>query len=89
MHLFNRSLGFTRKLLPFKAEAAKGQRPYSPILSSAAPEASMPAELIESTALYAGEKIGSISDILSAKEVLEELSYDLNSQPHSIAEKIE
>ena len=89
LHLFNRSLGFTRKLLPFKAEAAKGQRPYFPTLSSAAPEASMPAELIESTALYAGEKIGSISDILSAKEMLEELSYGLNSQPHSIAEKIE
>lgn len=89
LHLFNRSLGFTRKLLPFKAEAAKGQRPYFPILSSAALEASMPAELIESTALYAGEKIGSISDILSVKEVVEELSYGLNNQPHSTAEEID
>ena len=74
LHRFNSSFGFTREILPFKASGAKGQRSYIPVLSSAAPDKFMSAELIECTALYSGEKIASISELLSAKEVVETLS---------------
>lgn len=74
LQAFNSAFAFTRKLIPFKADAAKLQRPDLPIFSPAWLEKSFPASLVECTALYAGEHVGRIKDILSARDVVEDLA---------------
>jgi len=74
LQAFNSAFAFTRKLIPFKADAAKLQRPDLPIFSPAWLEKSFPASLVECTALYAGEHVGRIKDILPARDVVEDLA---------------
>ena len=74
MQAFYSAMTFTRKILPFKKEAAAFQRPGLPMFSPATPVSELPATLIEATALYAGEQVGRISQILSARQVVEELA---------------
>lgn len=74
LQVINSSMGFTRKILPLKAEGARMQRVSVPLFSSAAHEAQLPASSVESTALYAGEYVGKISGIMSAEAVVQELA---------------
>lgn len=73
----NRALGFTRRLLPFRAEAALGQRPGLPLFSPAALDADLPGRLVESTALYAGAEVARLREIRPAEAVVRELAAGL------------
>lgn len=64
----------TRKIVPFKQSSAAFQRPTFPMFSPAALVSELPAELVEATALYAGEHVGRIRQIIPARAVVEELA---------------
>ncbi|GAA3589308.1 NAD(P)H-dependent flavin oxidoreductase [Marinobacter xestospongiae] len=69
----NRAFGFTRRLLPFKAEPAMSQRAHRPLFTNAVMDDSLPASLTDSCALYAGEAVAALESVLTVDEVMAEL----------------
>ncbi|HBO3861919.1 NAD(P)H-dependent flavin oxidoreductase [Pseudomonas aeruginosa] len=74
LQTLNAAFAFTRKTVPMKEGIAALQRPSLPIFSPAMLGHKHPAELIEATAIYAGEHIGRIRNIKPAAEVVAELA---------------
>jgi NAD(P)H-dependent flavin oxidoreductase YrpB (nitropropane dioxygenase family) len=83
VHALYSAMAVTRKLVPFKKEAAAFQKPALPLFSPAALVSELPAELLEATALYAGEHVGRIRHIVPARIVVEELAMGMADAPGS------
>ncbi|HEX5354596.1 MAG TPA: nitronate monooxygenase [Aquabacterium sp.] len=66
--------GLTRRFTPMKSDLVHWQRPYLPLFSAAAMEASMPPHMRDSTALYAGDEVGRIRSIVWAADVVHDLA---------------
>src|SRR5690606_40195313 len=52
----NKAFGFTRKIAPFKPDAARGQRADIPFFTNAVVPEHLSAELVESCPLYRSEE---------------------------------
>lgn len=73
----NKLFGFTRKVVPFKSEAARNQRPDIPLFTNAVIPEHLSAALVESCPLYAGERVKELVDILPAAQVVQSLAQGL------------
>lgn len=85
LHRLNAAFSFTRKIVPMKAGIAKAQQPGRPFFSPALMDSHMPAELVEATALYAGEHIARIRRLESAANVVRELARGLEAGNNQVA----
>ncbi len=74
LQTFYSAMTVTRKLLPFKEDAVTLQSPAFPLFSPAALVSTLPESLVEATALYSGEQIARIRQIIPARQVVEELA---------------
>lgn len=63
-----------RRFMPMQSRHAWWQRPYLPVLTGTPLDASMPAEMKECTALYAGAEVGRITSVMHAADVVRELA---------------
>ena len=77
IYALNTGFSFTRKFAPFRPEVAARQRPSLPIFTPAALIKQLPGSLAECTALYAGEHVARLRDIVSAEAVVQELARGL------------
>lgn len=73
----NQAFGFTRRLLPFRSDAARLQRADLPLFSNAALDAALPGNLADCTALYAGAEVRRLRELLPAERVVQELAAGL------------
>lgn len=73
LQMLNNAFGFTRKLAPFRSDAALRQKPGFPLFTNAVMDQQLPQELVESCALYAGAKVGELTSVVTAEQVVEEL----------------
>lgn len=63
-----------RPFMPMKSRNAWWQRPYLPVLTGTPLDATMPAEMKECTALYAGAEVGRITSVMHAADVVRDLA---------------
>lgn len=70
----HKAFGFTRKIAPFKPDAARGQRADIPFFTNAVIPEHLSAELVESCPLYAGERVKELTDIQPAAQVVQSLA---------------
>jgi nitronate monooxygenase len=76
LRLADRASGPVSRLLPVSAGAfvAARQRVSVPLFGPALPVAGMPDETVERSALYAGETVRKISDVIPAREAVQRLT---------------
>jgi nitronate monooxygenase len=69
----------TRSITPMREAMAAWQRPAVPLFTPTPLVRQMPASLLEATALYAGEHVAQIKELMSAGEVVTELAKGFTS----------
>lgn len=74
LNALNDLFAFTRKVFPFKAEAALRQKPGVPLFTNAVLDASLPEHLVESCPLYAGERVADLQSMLTAEAAVHRLA---------------
>jgi len=70
----NKAFGFTRKIAPFKPDAARSQRADVPFFTNAVIPEYLSADLVESCPLYVGERVKELTDIQPAAQVVQSLA---------------
>jgi len=79
LKLLNSSFAFSKHVLPLKSEIARFQNPRIPFFTPSSFVKEHSERLLECTALYAGERIYELSDVLPVNEIVADLAAGLTS----------